>query len=219
MKDEEKISIIIPTYNREKTIIDSINSVLKQTYKNLELIIVDDGSTDNTKKIVSKIKDNRIKYIKLKTNSGACIARNTGITSATGKYISFQDSDDIFHTDKLEKQYKNLTKNNSDIDFCKIIINDGSNKEIIPRIDTEKSIENNKILDELCKGNFISTQAILIKKEVIQKYLFDPNLPRLQDFDLVLRVLPDVNVSYTKETLVIRKGKLRCGEDLRRFSF
>ncbi len=105
-----KISVIIPTYNRGKIIGNSIKSVLNQTFKNLEIIVVDDGSKDNTKEIVDEFKDERVRYIKLNNNTGAANARNIGIKNAIGQYISFQDSDDIFYPDKLERQLKNIIK-------------------------------------------------------------------------------------------------------------
>ena len=89
--------MIITTYNRAKLINRSISSVLNQTYNNMEIIIIDDGSTDNTKKIINKIKDNRIKYIKLKKNKGPSYARNFGIKKSRGEFIAFQDSDDVYH--------------------------------------------------------------------------------------------------------------------------
>lgn len=198
----EKISIIIPTYNREKLIKKSVESIINQTYKNIEIIIVDDASTDNTKEVIGKINDKRIKYYKLKKNKGACYARNYGIKKATGNYISFQDSDDIYKKDKLEKQINNLVKNNSDLDFCKISINYQNICIIVPNETQEEQINDNKILDELCNGNFISTQAILVKKECIKKHLFDNKMPRLQDYDLLLRMAPNINISYTNEVLV-----------------
>lgn len=120
MIDNEKISVVIPTYNRAKTINKSIKSVLNQTYTNIEVIVVDDCSTDNTETIIKKIKDKRVKYYKLDCNKGACFARNYGIKKATGNYIAFQDSDDIFEKNKLEKQYENIKKNKSDLNFCRI---------------------------------------------------------------------------------------------------
>ena len=199
-----KISVIIPTYNREKLIVNSLRSVLNQTYSNIEILIIDDGSTDNTKKEIDKIKDKRIKYIKLNKNSGSCNARNIGIKMAIGTYISFQDSDDIFHPDKLKKQFRNLIKNKSDFDFCKIlIVINNTNKYVFPDDITETKIYNGNIYDELLnKGNFISTQSILVKKHYIQKYLFNINLPRLQDYDLILRMIRNLKVSYTNEILV-----------------
>ena len=197
-----KISVIIPTYNREKLIRKSIQSVLNQTYYYIEIIIIDDCSHDNTNKEVKKIKDKRIRYIKLRKNKGANYCRNLGIKKATGEYISFLDSDDIFHKNKLERQIKNMKINKSNFDFCKIrIYIDNTNifKMIFPNSFQEKSILNGKIFDELCKGNFISTQSILVKKNILEKYLFDERMPRLQDYDLLLRIIPKVKISYTKK--------------------
>ena len=199
----DKISIIIPTYNREKLLIRSIKSILKQTYKNFEIIIVDDFSKDNTKNIINIFNDKRIRYIRLRKNKGASVARNIGIKKATGKYISFQDSDDIFHFDKLEKQIINLIKHDSDFDFCKICIHfSKTNLVIFPNRAQEKIILNKNVTYELCNGNFISTQSILVKKYYIEKYLFDTKFPKYQDYDLVLRMVPNIKVSYTKHILV-----------------
>ena len=152
---------------------------------------------------IKSINDNRIRYIKLRKNKGACIGRNIGIKKATGKYISFLDSDDIFHPDKLEKQINNLIRHESDFDFCKICLHFENKKIMIfPRIKQEKAILNKKAINELCNGNFISTQSILVKKSYIEKYLFDPKFPRLQDYDLILRMMPNIKVSYTKKILV-----------------
>ena len=103
-----KVSVIIPTYNRGNLIIKSIKSVLNQTFKNLEVIVIDDGSSDNTEHLVNKITDKRLKYVKLSSNKGSSNARNIGIKNANGQFISFQDSDDIFYPNKIEKQLKNI---------------------------------------------------------------------------------------------------------------
>lgn len=199
----EKISVIIPTYNRGYLIANSIKSVLNQTYKNLEVIVVDDGSTDNTKEVVDKFNDKRIKYIKLIENTGGSNARNIGILNANGKYISFQDSDDIYYPDKLESQFKNIINKKTDLDFCKIKVIFKNSYLFYPNRLQEESISNGNILNELIsKGNFISTQAILIEKNFIKKYLFDPSMPRLQDFELILRMFPKVKISYTNRILV-----------------
>ena len=204
INNNKLISVIIPTYNREKLIVKSIKSVLRQTYSKIEIIVIDDGSTDNTEKEINKLKDKRIKYVKLSKNLGAPYARNIGIKLAKGKYISFQDSDDIYHTNKLKKQMKNILKNKSDFDFCKILVNINSTyRYVIPDNTQEKAIIENRIFDGLLTyGNFISTQSILVKKTFIENLLFDVNMPRLQDYDLVLRLIRNLNVSFTNETLV-----------------
>ena len=199
-----KISIIIPTFNREKIIEHSIKTVLNQTYNNIEIIVIDDCSTDDTESVINEIKDNRIRYIKLKKKKGANYARNLGINMASGKYISFLDSDDIFYNNKLIKQINNIENNKSDLDFCKIRININNKNRfsfIIPNDKQELSIFKGNIFEELTKGNFISTQSILTKRTIIKKFLFDTNIPRLQDYDFLLRIIPKVKVSFTKEIL------------------
>ena len=102
------VSVIIPTYNRAARLPMSVESVLNQTYRDLEIIIVDDGSTDLTEDVVRAMSDSRIRYIKHPRNLGGCKARNTGVSNAKGEYIAFQDSDDVWHADKLEVELKAL---------------------------------------------------------------------------------------------------------------
>ncbi|EMA61298.1 glycosyl transferase family protein [Halorubrum distributum JCM 13561] len=99
----ELVSVVIPTYNRSHILSRAIESVLNQSYSNFELIIVDDGSTDGTKEMISQYSDSRIQFIELGSNKGANAARNEGIRKSNGKYISFLDSDDEFAADHLEK--------------------------------------------------------------------------------------------------------------------
>ena len=111
---EDLVSIIMPTYNCGNFIENSIKSVINQTYQNWELIIIDDCSTDNTKNIVKEYmnKYKNILYEMLIKNSGAAVARNTGIKKAKGKYIAFLDSDDLWNKDKLKKQVSFMKENN-----------------------------------------------------------------------------------------------------------
>ena len=96
----KKVSVIMPVYNSKNHIKDCLTSVVNQTYKNLEIIVVNDKSTDKSMKIVKKFNDKRIKIIDLKKNSGVAVARNTGIDAATGDYICFIDSDDYWNLKK-----------------------------------------------------------------------------------------------------------------------
>ena len=98
------VSVIMPSWNTGKFIAESIQSVINQTYKNWELIIVDDCSTDNTDEIVNSFKDERIRYFKNTKNSGAAVTRNRALREAKGEWISFLDSDDLWKPEKLEKQ-------------------------------------------------------------------------------------------------------------------
>lgn len=108
------VSIITPVYNSAKYIEDTINSVRQQSYEDFEMILVDDCSKDNSREIIENITkiDNRIQYMLLEKNSGAAVARNTGIKAARGKYIAFLDSDDVWKEEKLTKQLSFMEKNN-----------------------------------------------------------------------------------------------------------
>lgn len=112
MKQDELVSIIMPSYNTESFIGKTIESVIAQTYKNWELIIVDDCSTDNTDKVIMKFNDNRIRYLRNEKNSGAAISRNYALREAKGKWIAFLDSDDIWLANKLEEQILFMKKYN-----------------------------------------------------------------------------------------------------------
>lgn len=106
------VSIIMPSYNTGRFIAESIQSVLDQTYTNFELIIVDDCSTDNTDNVVAAFEDKRIKYLKNEKNSGAAVSRNRALRAAKGKWIAFLDSDDLWDSEKLEKQIAFMKNNN-----------------------------------------------------------------------------------------------------------
>src|SRR5437870_5691947 len=98
------VSVILPTFNRSGSLPAAISSVLNQSITNLELIVVDDASTEDIEGLVSDIRDDRLKYIRRAVNGGAAAARNTGLAAATGDYIAFQDSDDLWLPGKLETQ-------------------------------------------------------------------------------------------------------------------
>lgn len=194
--NEELVSIIIPSYNRETLITRSAQSVLNQTYKNIEVIIVDDGSTDNTSEVVSRIRDNRVRYIKQK-NSGACVARNHGIDEAKGRYIAFQDSDDVWHQDKLKKQMDIFGHWAGDVVFCKLDkISDDGTIETVPGNIHEGEL---KKVDSLFG---IGTQSLIGKKEVFNRLKFDPEFPRFQDMELMYRIIKDYQVYCLDEGLV-----------------
>lgn len=115
----DKISVIMPAYNSEKKIAMSINSVLTQSHKNLELLIINDGSIDKTEEVILKCKnkDARISYYSIE-NSGSAVARNVGLKNATGKYVAFIDSDDCIEKNFLELLYSHAIKYNCDIVSC-----------------------------------------------------------------------------------------------------
>jgi glycosyltransferase involved in cell wall biosynthesis len=190
-KEKPTVSIIIPTYNRAQLIGRSIHSVLNQTYQDFEIIVVDDGSTDNTAEVIKKFqeKEKRIRYIKQARNKGAAAARNTGIKNAKGEFIAFQDSDDEWLPGKLEKQMNVFENASPEVGivytgFWRI---ENDKKTYIP-FSWVKQKEGN-IHKELLKGNFVTTQSIVVRKKCFEKAgMFDENLPRLQDWELVIRL-------------------------------
>ena len=192
------VTVIIPSYNREKTIKRAVDSVLNQTYKDIEVIVVDDCSTDNTLDVVKSIKDSRLKVFKLNENSGACVARNFGIEKAKGEYIAFQDSDDEWLPEKLEKQM-DVLENNSNINlvFCQFNKIDNENTSVYPPLKT--GIITRKVLLE---KSYVSTQTLIGRRECFSTVKFDPQMPRLQDHDLVIRLSKKYCFYFVNEPLV-----------------
>src|SRR6056297_1399486 len=102
------VSVIVPTYNRADSLPRTIDSVLAQTHDDLELVVVDDASTDDTETVVERYEDDRVTYLEHATNRGGSAARNTGIRASDGDYVAFLDSDDEWHPEKLERQVREL---------------------------------------------------------------------------------------------------------------
>jgi glycosyltransferase involved in cell wall biosynthesis len=203
--DKNLVSVVIPTYNTSNFLIKAIQSVINQTYKNWELIIVDDGSTDQTRQIVEEFqkKDSRIKYF-FQNNKGQGAARNLGIKNASGNYIAFLDSDDEFFENKLERviSYFEKDKNIGFIYTDAIIIGDYLYKKRRSEIVTPYS---GKIYTKLLFNNFITTSTVVVKREVLQNCgLFDESnfLRNFEDYDLWLRIAKKYKIEYIPEVLV-----------------
>jgi len=209
------VSIVLPTYNRAQIIMSSIESVLNQTYEKFELIIVDDGSTDDTQDIIAEIKDERIRYLKQEENHGQASARNIGIKAAKYSLIAFQDSDDWWHPRKLELQVEAMRFANEQTGmvYHKIRYQTGGGNEII--IPNEARLSENKsgnIYKELLRSNLIGMPTLLLKKESIDKIgNFDESMRSLEDYDLVLRIAKDYDAVFLDEVLLeagVTKGSV-----------
>jgi len=204
MKNQPLVSVIIPTYNKSQYLREAIKSVLNQTYKNIEVIVVDDGSTDNTKEIVESFNDSRIIYI-FQENKGPAIARNTGIKKAQGRYIAFLDSDDLWLKEKLEKQIDFMEKN-SEIGLlgtgCYEMTDKGKiiGKKIFPT--------KNKILQkDLIKYNPFIQSSIITKREVFDKVglWYDEKFRESEDYELWLRIAGNYKIGNLAELLVMKR--------------
>jgi len=214
------ISVIIPTYNRMHIIKDAIETVLNQSYQNFEIVIVDDGSTDNTQEVVKNFNDSRIKYIYQSNSGKPSIARNTGIKQASGNFIAFLDSDDFWHPQMLERHI-NAFNNNPNVGFT---INWNS----------YVSFEGNELYQKACLANnqieyiryillnpdytYPGPSGSLVKKECFDKVgIFDEELDFCEDWDLFFRLAVCYEMYNIKETLtyvrVHKKSFTRNNQD------
>lgn len=191
MKDNPLVSVIIPVYNRAELLPRTLKSVVSQTYKDIEIIVVDDGSTEDIKSVVDIFNDSRIKYIKHSKNEGLSKARNTGMKIARGDFIAFLDSDDEYLPEKIEKQVRFLEKNRDiDVVYCKAL------EEKMNGIYYLRSTVGWKW--------FVWTQQIMIKKDVIEKIgFFDEKFPALEDVDYLYRLRKDCTFGFIDEPLMI----------------
>lgn len=195
------ISVIIPMYNAEKFISETINSVLKQTLVDIEIILVDNCSIDNTKEIVeSFIKlDCRVRLIELEYNSGGpARPRNIGVENSKGEYLAFLDADDIWLPNKLEKQLKFMKENN---------LNFSSHGASFINEESEKIRSNNILknyyrrykkynLEQLIKGNFIYLSSTILKKDIIEKFNEEEHCISVEDYYLWLNLFNKKGVNY-----------------------
>jgi len=194
-----KVSVIIPTYNRENYICNAIDSVLNQTYRDFEIIISDDGSTDNTKKVLKKY-NNSIKYY-YQDNGGEASARNFGIKLASGEYIAFLDSDDIWLEQKLEKQMDYIEKTNADLVYCSMFIME---KGIIDYKKKKPANPAISFLDLLLGGKSITTPTILAKKQCMQNIgLFDETFKLACDYEMWLRFSLVYKIAFINQAFAI----------------
>ncbi|MCG2713026.1 MAG: glycosyltransferase [Candidatus Omnitrophica bacterium] len=197
-------SIIIPTYNRCKFLNTAIESVLEQTFRNFELIVIDDGSTDQTEQLIKDIKDKRLKYIK-KNHRGVSAARNIGIQQSCGQFICFLDSDDRFKDTKLEIAYKYI------LDFPKYMI--FHTEELWYRYG---KVLNQKKIHKKPQGdvfiNSLRLCCIGMSTTVVKINLFDQignfdeNFQACEDYEFWLRVSALYPVKLIPEALTIKQG-------------
>ena len=186
-----KVDIIIPVYNSQKTIAKTIKSVFKQTYNNWTLIIIDDASTDDTIKIVEKIcKKVKKKIIILKNNvnRGQAFSRNRGLKFSKSKFVTFLDSDDFWDKNKLKNQIKFMLSNNYDFTYTdyKIIKNNQIKKIIVPHFYNFKRFIHN---------SSINTCSMILKKKIIKNIYFK-NLRFSEDYFFKCQILRKGHIAY-----------------------
>lgn len=197
------VSIILPTYNRADTIRKSIRSILEQTYTHFELIVVDDGSDDHTEQVVNRFDDTRLRYTAHAENKGVSAARNTGITMAQGNIIAFQDSDDIWLKEKLQKTVDGFRSAPPEVGvvYTGMWRNGNENRRYLPSSAVEPKEGN--INESIIHHNFVSTQMASVRSECFDTVgLFDERLPALVDWELWIRIAAYYQFNYIDEPLV-----------------
>ena len=197
------VSVVIPTYNRGRLIKRAIESVQTQTYPAIhEIIIVDDGSTDNTREVVYAVQDSRIRYVKLEGNHGAGYARNRGAEISTGDYLAYCDSDDYWKPEKLaiQIQYMEETK----ADMCFHAIERRFATGVVERIPEGFPSKAEIGLSDIIPVNKASTQTFLLTQKCAKTIQFDEELPSLEDWEFAVRLCAQgFRVSYLDEVLCI----------------
>jgi glycosyltransferase involved in cell wall biosynthesis len=202
-KIKSEVSVIIPAYNRGWIIKEAIDSVLAQTFNEYELIVVDDGSEDNTAEILSNY-SNKIQIIR-QANHGVSAARNRGIISSSGRFIALLDSDDLWLPEKLNKQVS-FFRNHPNAMICQtqeIWIRNGK------RVNSCKHHKklSGMIFEPSLNLCLVSPSAVMFKRELIDMVgLFDENLPACEDYDLWLRVSLGFPIYLIDEALIIKRG-------------
>jgi glycosyltransferase involved in cell wall biosynthesis len=202
MNCSPSVSVIIPTYNRAALVKRAICSVLEQSFSDLEVLVIDDASTDDTADVVAGIRDSRVRYLLQTQNSGGGAARNAGLAAAIGDFIAFQDSDNEWLPNKLNKQMALFISSPDQLDvvysgFWKV---KDHRKSYFPYHHIKQ--REGDIHQALLWGNFIDTSAILVKKEcLVQVGGFDERLPRFQDWELCLRLSKLFSFGFIDEPL------------------
>ena len=190
---EGLVSVVIPVYNVEKFIEKTIQSVLAQTYKNIEILVIDDCSPDNSAKIIKSMAETNpeIKYYKLDKNSGVASARNKGIEIAQGQYIAFLDSDDLWKPDKLSKELDLLKRTGGEFAFTALEMIDESGNLVKGKRKVRETVDYNFLLT----NTMIATSTVLLDISKIGKFQM-PLIRSGQDYATWLMLLRDDRIAY-----------------------
>ncbi|MFQ5964188.1 MAG: glycosyltransferase family 2 protein [Candidatus Scalinduaceae bacterium] len=200
-----RVSVIIPAYNVERYIGETLDSVLVQTYSDFEVIVVDDGSNDRTAFIIKKYQKKNPEKVRLiqKENAGPARARNVGIKASTGEYIAFVDADDLWLPEKLEKQVSYFEKQPPQVGMVYTNAKKFDQQGIwtLPKRYRKKRVEG-WIYKDLLRENMIPNQSVMVRKRCFEKVgLFEESLDIIEDHDMWLRVAMKYEIAFLNEVL------------------
>lgn len=195
------ISVLMPVYNGEKFLKDAIESILNQTFKDFELIIINDGSSDNPKNVLSAFNDTRIKYFENEINRGIVVTLNKGIELSVGKYIVRHDQDDISLPDRFEKQFA-FMENNPDIAVCGTYLSMfGSSQNVIWKF----PVTNDDIVCNLLFSVVINHPTVIMRREFLNQnnFKYDEEHNGAEDYDLWVRIAKHHKLANLPEALLL----------------
>lgn len=201
----EKVSVIIPAHNSEKYIRETVESALNQTYPDMEIIVADDGSTDGTFEAIKDFIDcSRIKYLRHKTNQGPAATRNTSIKASTGHYIAFLDSDDIWNSDKIERQVNFFKKNpGTGVCYCNGTYLHNTER-LYPQDELLVSYPN--YFELLLNNVIVWPSSVLFERMIIDETgLMDERFRYAEDIDFFLQINQKFSFTYLPECLLRRR--------------
>lgn len=200
---DHHVTVIIPTYNRAHMIPRAVESARAQTYKDLDIIVVDDGSTDETPQVMEALVSDKVRYLRLELNAGAQAARNAGVRAAAGGLIAFLDSDDEWDPRKIELQVAKIKTSPPDVGliYCGIRRIDKDGRRVHDHVPRHRG----RIFEALLQHNVIGGMSVaLTRADVLREVgLFDERLRARQDLDMWLRIARRYEIDYVPEKLVI----------------
>jgi glycosyltransferase involved in cell wall biosynthesis len=199
--NEPCVSVIVTTFNRSKLLLETLESILSQTFNGFELIVVDNMSVDDTEELVMGIQDSRIRYFKNPNNGIIAVNRNYGIEQAKGRYVAFCDDDDLWFPDKLYQQVSFLEQN-IHVMLCYTHAESFDNQKIIARRMNRRNVRRNHFL-ELLRGNYIPNSSVMIRRNVFQVLgLLTENSLLREDYEMWLRVAKHYNIFGIEASLI-----------------
>ena len=203
MRGREPVSIILPTYNRAAKVGKAIDSVLRQTWEEFELLVIDDGSADNTEEVVRTYADRRIVYYRMSENGGQARARNCGMRMANYDYLAFEDSDDLWRPQKLERQMEAMARADDKVGmiYHKLRYDLGEGRYfLLPDEKIPREKKSGDIYAQLLWDNLIGMPTLLTKKECVESVGdMDEGLRCLEDYEFVLRLAKKYHAVFLDE--------------------